>query len=171
MVAKTPPMGWNSWDCYGVSVTEDIVSANADGWTKFTEDEQRTMLTLWNIMRSPLMIGGDMVKNDDFTLKLLTNPDVLEMNDQSRFAHPLFRKEIDGNEIILWRAVRRDGGNYLAIINAGESEADLTLSLKECELETPVVSTRELWTLEQNDNVSEVRAKIPSHGVRAYFVD
>ena len=28
--AKTPPMGWNSWDCFGVSVTEDEVKANAD---------------------------------------------------------------------------------------------------------------------------------------------
>ena len=34
MIAKTPPMGWNSWDCYGAAVTEDIVRANADYMAK-----------------------------------------------------------------------------------------------------------------------------------------
>ena len=34
MIAKTPPMGWNSWDCYGAAVTEDIVKANADYMAK-----------------------------------------------------------------------------------------------------------------------------------------
>jgi len=34
MLAKTPPMGWNSWDCYGASVTEEIVKQNADYMAK-----------------------------------------------------------------------------------------------------------------------------------------
>lgn len=49
-----------------------------DGWTKFTKDEQITMMSLWCIMRSPLMIGGEMTKFDDFTMSLLTNADLID---------------------------------------------------------------------------------------------
>ena len=49
----------------------------AGGWTNFTQAEQRTMMTLWCMLRSPLMIGGDLPKNDTFTLNLLTNAPLL----------------------------------------------------------------------------------------------
>ena len=52
---------------------------NPDNWTGFTEAEQRTMMTLWCMMRSPLMIGGELTKNDTFTLDLLTRQEVLEI--------------------------------------------------------------------------------------------
>jgi len=48
-----------------------------DRRTRLTKDEQRTMLTLWCIFRSPLMMGGELTDNDTFTLELLTNPEVL----------------------------------------------------------------------------------------------
>ena len=54
-----------------------------DEWTRFTPAEQRTMMTLWPMMRSPLMIGAEMTKNDDFTLSLLTNGDVLAIGKES----------------------------------------------------------------------------------------
>ncbi|MCH5193913.1 MAG: glycoside hydrolase family 27 protein [Oscillospiraceae bacterium] len=142
-----------------------------EGWTKFTHDEQYTMLTLWCMMRSPLMIGGDMVYNDDFTLKLLTNPAVLEMLSQSRSAHQLYRRTIDGIERIVWTAFRRDGGRYLAIFNTSEKTGSITVTLDECELDVPVVSLRDLWSGKSIDNVSEIKAVVPPHGVKAYFVD
>ncbi|MCH5347851.1 MAG: glycoside hydrolase family 27 protein [Oscillospiraceae bacterium] len=142
-----------------------------DGWTKFTQDEQYTMLTLWCIMRSPLMIGGDMVYNDDFTLKLLTNPSVLEMLSQSRNAHQLYRREADGVERIVWTAFRRDGGRYAAIFNTSEKSGSITVTLDECEIDVPVVSLRDLWTGETFDNVSEIKATVPPHSVKVYFVD
>ena len=45
-------------------------------WTRFTQDEQRTLMTLWCMMRSPLMMGGELTKCDPFTLSLLTNENV-----------------------------------------------------------------------------------------------
>ena len=50
-----------------------------DDWTKLTHAEQRTMMGLWCIMRSPLMVGAELTKNDDFTLNLLTNSALLEI--------------------------------------------------------------------------------------------
>ena len=65
------------------------------GWTRFTEAEQRTMLTLWCMMRSPLMIGAEMQKNDAFTLSLLTNASILEILKESWCAHPLRTTETE----------------------------------------------------------------------------
>lgn len=45
--------------------------------TNFTKEEQRTMMTLWCIFRSPLMLGTEMTRLDEWTLSLLTNADVL----------------------------------------------------------------------------------------------
>jgi alpha-galactosidase len=54
--------------------------AGGERSTRFTKEEQRTLLTLWSISRSPLIVSNDLTQNDDFTLKLLTNREILEVN-------------------------------------------------------------------------------------------
>lgn len=51
-----------------------------DRRSRFTADEQQTLMSLWAIARSPLMFGGDLPSNDDATLKLITNDEVLAVN-------------------------------------------------------------------------------------------
>ena len=63
---------------------------NKDAWTKFTEDEQITMMSLWCIFRSPLMIGGEMTKFDKFTMDLLTNEGILKMHRNARHSHQVW---------------------------------------------------------------------------------
>lgn len=140
-----------------------------EGWTKFTEDEQYTMLSLWCIMRSPLMIGGDMRYNDEFTLKLLTNSDVLEMLSQSRSAHQLYRRTENGAERIVWSAFRRDGGRYIAVFNTSEKAAEITVAFDECELDSKTVTLRELWTGEVTETAAGIKALINPHGVKVYL--
>jgi alpha-galactosidase len=83
--------------------------------TRFTQDEQRTVMTLWSIARSPLMHGGDMTRMDDFTLSLLTNDEVLAVNQNSVNNRPLF----DHNDLIAWIAdVPGSSDKYLALFNA-----------------------------------------------------
>ncbi len=83
--------------------------------TRFTPDEQRTLMTLWSIARSPLMHGGDMTKTDDFTLSLLTNDEVLAVNQHSTNNRPLFERD----ELIAWTAdVPNSSDKYLAVFNA-----------------------------------------------------
>jgi alpha-galactosidase len=83
--------------------------------THFTRDEQTTVMTLWSIARSPLMHGGDMTKTDDFTLALLTNDDVLAVNQRSTHNRPLF----DRDGLIAWTADVPDSADkYLAVFNA-----------------------------------------------------
>jgi alpha-galactosidase len=56
--------------------------------TKFTPDEQQTLMTLWSIARSPLIMGGDLRHLDAATLALLTNPEVMAVNQRSRANRP-----------------------------------------------------------------------------------
>jgi len=82
--------------------------------SRFTPDEQRTVMTLWAIARSPLMHGGDMTQMDDFTLSLLTQPEVIALDQDSRDNRPLF----DDDGLIAWAATGASGDTYLALFNA-----------------------------------------------------
>ena len=102
--------------------------------TRFTRDEQYTLMTLWSIARSPLMHGGDMTKTDDFTLSLLTNKEVLAVNQDSVNNRPLF----DHDELIAWMAdVPGSPDKYLAVFNARDR---VRLSPEHARYVSPVVT-------------------------------
>jgi hypothetical protein len=82
--------------------------------TRFTRDEQTAMMTLWCVARSPLMHGGDLSKTDDFTLSLLTNEEVISVNQRSAGNRPV--AERDG--MVAWTAeVPGSPDRYLALFN------------------------------------------------------
>ncbi len=68
--------------------------------TKFTPDEQQTVMTLWSIFRSPLIFGGDLPSNDAATTALMTNEEVLEVNQHSHGGHQV----LDRGNIRAWVA-------------------------------------------------------------------
>ena len=137
--------------------------------TKFTENEQITMMTLWSIFRSPLMIGGEMTGFDEFTMGLITNTEILAMHRNARNAHQVWRREIGGNEYILWTASSAESGRYLAVFNAGEKDAEIEISLAEAEIYDKVAA-KELWSGEEVSDIDTIRAEISSHGARAYLI-
>ncbi len=86
--------------------------------TRFTKDEQFTCMSLWCIARSPLILGADMTKLDDFTLNLLTNPEVLSVNQKSANNRQLSNK----NDLIVWAAdVPGSKDRYVALFNAQDN--------------------------------------------------
>jgi alpha-galactosidase len=102
--------------------------------TRLTPDEQHTVMTLWSIARSPLMHGGDMTKTDSFTLSLLTNADVIAVNQNSTNNRPLF----DHDELIAWTAdVPGSSDKYLAVFNARDR---IRLSAEHARYVSPLVT-------------------------------
>ncbi|MCL2364003.1 MAG: alpha-galactosidase [Defluviitaleaceae bacterium] len=84
--------------------------------TRFTRDEQRTMMVLWTIFRSPMFFGGELRDNDDWTLALLTDPLLVEMHREIRKSWP----EGSGNkDVVIWRA-EGVSADYVARFNIGE---------------------------------------------------
>lgn len=136
--------------------------------TQFTKDEQVTMLTLWSIFRSPLIIGGEMTKFDDFTMSLLTNEGILKMHRNARHSHQVWRRKMNGSEIVLWTAADADGGQYAALFNIGENAADISVPLTELEIYEAKDIT-ELWSNEafHADNIS---ADLAPHSAKAYYL-
>jgi alpha-galactosidase len=87
-------------------------------WSGFTRDEQYTLMTLFSIFRSPLMFGGDLPGNDEFTLKIISNKDVLDVNQHSANGKQLFRE----NDLIAWTADDPESRDkFLALFNASDS--------------------------------------------------
>lgn len=109
---------WNAFRTPGAWPDADMLPLGAlvlgQRTTRFTPDEQRTLMTLWSIARSPLMHGGDMTKTDEATLALLTNDEVLAVNQRSANNRPLFNRD----ELIAWTAdVPNSSDKYLAVFN------------------------------------------------------
>ncbi len=147
--------GAGHWpDCDMLPIGAILQDYGPDGWTKFTEDEQITMMTLWTIMRAPLIIGGEMTKFDDFTMSLLTNEALIEALNNTHSAHPLFRRKKDDAEEIAWFSTHTDGKRfYCALFNAGERETEITAQL-------PIsdeLSAVEIW---ENGDMGTVRGSV-----------
>ncbi|MBN1845204.1 MAG: NPCBM/NEW2 domain-containing protein [Sedimentisphaerales bacterium] len=115
---------WTPWRGDGHFPDADMLplgrirARQADGWTRFTPTEQVTMMSLWAIARSPLMMGGHLPANDEFTLSLLTNEEVLAVNRHSRENRQWFRRD----DLIAWTASdRRSADRYVALFNAQDA--------------------------------------------------
>ena len=158
------PGHWPDADMLPVGALRQCYDPN--GWTNFTQAEQRTMMTLWCMMRSPLMMGGELTKNDDFTLKLLTNRDVLAIEKTSACAHPLWTTEDES----VWIAPRRDGaGLYVALFNL--SEETRTVRVTGEMLEGTYSAARELWTGEKQQMTDGVTATLGKHDAAVFWVE
>ena len=143
---------------------------NPDIRTKFTQDEHYTMMTLWSIFRSPLMIGSEMTKMDEFTMSVLTNTGILEMHKCARNAHEVWRRKSEDGESILWTANHAEkSGRYAALFNAGESDAEIGFALSELEL-TGAETVTDLWTGESFPAEEVLRFNIPKHGAVALWI-
>ena len=88
-----------------------------DRTSRFTHDEARTVMSLWSVAQSPLMFGGDLPTSDEFTQGLLTNDEVLAVDQAGAHGYPFWQS----GEQVAWVADGADGKEkYLGVFNAGE---------------------------------------------------
>jgi hypothetical protein len=110
--------------------------------SNFTDVEKYTLMTLWSIGRSPMMYGGELMMMRPVELRLLSNEEVLEVNQNSTNNHQLFRR---GNHVAWIADVPGSGDKYLALFNLGEDpETPIMVSLEELDLNGKV-NVRDLW--------------------------
>ena len=120
--------------------------------TRLTKDEQYTLMTLFTIFRSPLMFGGDLPSNDDFTLSLLTNKEVLRMHSESIDVTQLFQDE---NKVAITSRNPKTNEVYLALFNISDEEApiEISVNLKDLGLNGDL-KVMNMWTGEDMGVVS-----------------
>ena len=136
--------------------------------TKFTPEEQRTVMTLWSIARSPLIMGGDLRHLDDATRALLTNREVLAVNQASRDNRPLFL--MDGAPI--WTA-RPETSNALYVALFNTTDKPLTVGVPLASLGvTKATNVRDLWALRDTGPASlRLARELPPHGAALLRLD
>ena len=124
----------------------------ADRMTGFTQTEQYTLMNLWAMFRSPLMFGGDLPSNDEFTLSLLTNDEVLAVNQHSSNNKQL--KEENG--LIVWTAnVPETEDKYVAFFNSNDAGiSDISVTLAELGV-SGNYSVKDLWSKEDKGSVTD----------------
>jgi alpha-galactosidase len=159
-----PIVGDGSWpDCdmlpLGHIGLRSVDGGGSDRLTRFTKDEQLTMMTLWSVFRSPLMFGGELRDNDEWTLSLLTNEEVLAVHRDGRGAKPLYR---DGERSV-WTSTGPSGELFAALFNLGDAEAEVTATWEQLGLQSPK-QARDLWNRRGLGTVSGLGFLLPPHG-------
>ncbi len=126
--------------------------------TNFSNDEVRTMLTLWSIFRSPLILGCEMTLLDDETLSMITNDEIIAMNQSAHDSVQLCRTD----KFAAWMSKSDDGAYYAAMFNLADGDQVRTITLPIDAANTYTV--RDLWTKsEQVTNTPVLTQTIPPH--------
>ncbi len=135
--------------------------------TKLTPDEQYAHITMWCMMSAPLLIGCDLTKLDDFTLNLLTNDEVLAL-DQDALGKQAVRIA-DLGEVRVYRKPLEDGSSALCFLNMGEEEATVTLDKLGDYGLGGKQQVRDLWRQQDLKGVeNSLSATVRPHGVMLY---
>jgi len=134
-------------------------------YSRLTDDEKYALITLWSIFRSPLMIGGNLTELDQLTLKLLTNREVLSVNQNS-----INNRGISFNDSLsIWTADDKiNRMKYIAVINISNTARNFVLPIEKVENNEKYKVT-DLWSNNEIDKIdSKYRITIPPHGAGLY---
>jgi hypothetical protein len=161
-VPHVKPGNWPDADMLPLGTLGPVPGWGSPRKTRLTEDEQKTLMTLWAIARSPLFVGANLTELDDWTAALLTNKDIVALDQMTLSSQQVSR---DG-DLITWTADLKDGSHALAFFNIG----DAPTAVKE---EKPWVTTilaykvRDVWGQKDVDTVQAgyLGVQIPPHGV------
>jgi hypothetical protein len=115
--------------------------------TRLSKDEQYMLMTLFTIFKSPLMFGGDLPSNDEFTLSLLTNKAVLKMHRESSGVRQLFNS---GGKVAITSKNEKTGEGYLALFNISDEVVpkEMILNLNDLNIAGECLVT-DLWSGEE----------------------
>lgn len=140
--------------------------------SRLTPNEQQTMLTLWAMGRSPLMVGADLPHTDEATLARLANPTLGAVLASTTSNAELLREPADGGELIVWGCDQQAGNRrYVAVFWTGNDPYQVSLpfdSLVGLDERGPRWRVRDLWAAnpESWDAEHQLVVTIPPHGVR-----
>ncbi|MGC2660206.1 MAG: glycoside hydrolase family 27 protein [Bryobacteraceae bacterium] len=131
--------------------------------SRLTHDEQFTLMTLWSIIRSPLIIGANLTRNDDWTTNLLTNREVLDVNQHSTSNRPI----IISNKLVVWSAMAAAAhGHYIAAFNRGDQPLDVQLNWNEFGLAGAAYNVRDLWQHKDLGAAKLLKVTLQPHACR-----
>lgn len=135
----------------------------ADTDSRLTKAEQRALMTLWCVSKSPLMFGGNLPETNPFTLSLITNPEVLAVNQRS-----VDNEQLTGGLRPMWMADMQDAKlKILAVFN--RSDTPSTVRVRLSDLGIRICNARDLWQRKDLGAFQEtLPCTVPAHGALLY---
>ncbi|MEN0022582.1 MAG: X2-like carbohydrate binding domain-containing protein [Microbacterium sp.] len=148
------PAGWNDLDSLNVG------NGKMDGLTK---DERRMAATLWATAAAPFYLGNDLTNLDQYGLELVTNPEVIAVNQEGVPARPVST----ATKHQVWYSLAPDGTYTVALYNLGRADADITVDFADIGLDGSA-KVRDLWSRKNLGTAdgSFTAESVPIHGVR-----
>ncbi len=140
------------------------------GWgearfTRLSHDEQRTLMSLWCIFPSPLMVGGDLTRADDWTTSLLTNSEVLNIDQHSTGNHPV----ISTDQTVAWVATSNVPNQYyLAVFNLQDAKRRVKCAWGDLGLRGTKYAVRDVWERKDIGSAEDFHATLGPHGSVLY---
>jgi alpha-galactosidase len=152
------PGNWPDADMLPIGELRPVPGDGKPRTTRLTPTEQQTMMTLWSMARSPLILGANLTLLDPATLKLLTNPDVIAVDQTATRSGQVLHS---GN-VIAWTADLPPDfpGGYtsaLALFNLGESQSVIASSFEAYNIDAGIYRVRDAWTGKNMTKVKSVQ--------------
>jgi hypothetical protein len=135
--------------------------------TKLTADEQQTLMTLWSMFRSPLIFGGDLPSNDPATMGLITNDEVLAVDQHSSGN----RQVLEEGNLRAWIAdVPNSKDRYIAVFNLGDEVANIDLPWSKVGINASILQVRDLWTKTSLGEKDRLLVTLRPHAAALYRI-
>jgi len=155
--AYSGPNAWND---------PDMLEVGNGG---MTTEEYRAHMSLWSILNAPLIAGNDLRSMDDTTRTLLTDRDVIAVNQD--WAGTQGHKIADSGDLEVWAKPMSNGGAAVVLLNRGVAGAQVGTTAAALGLpRRPSYAMRDLWANTTVVTRSQVRASVPPHGARMFVV-
>jgi alpha-galactosidase len=138
------------------SLLKDEPGNIIDEYSRLTPDEMYTVMTLWIISKSQLMLGGYFPEYDELTNKLITNKKAIKVNQLSKSSKEVYNRD----NIVVWKAFGVDSQEttFLAVFNLSDKNREIKIKLEELGYGNDLFRAQDIW---QNKNL----------GILLYAVD
>ena len=173
---------WNKYNKPGSWPDEDMLPIGYlgphPGWqeareSRLTHDEEQTEFTLWAISRSPLILGGNLTKLDDFTRSLITNKELLDINQDALKSYPIDHLPAGFEHVRVWEAPilgKDTAPRYIAFFNLDDKPVQLHFSWTQFGIDSKNFQARNIFKDTSPKAEDNVELTLPAHGSTVYDV-
>jgi alpha-galactosidase len=155
------PGGWNDPDYLLIGYLSNWKGQTVP--TPLTPNEQYTQISLWSLVAAPLILSGDITRLDEFTLSLLTNDEIIEV-DQDLLGKPGYRVSKSGDNEV-WIRILEDGSRAVGLFNRGDKASEVTALWSDLGI-SGEQKLRDLWRQQDLGRYNKsYTASVPRHGV------
>jgi alpha-galactosidase len=156
------PGSWNDPDYLQIGYVGDAHTGGEPKPCPLTPNEQYSFMSLWCLMAAPLFYSGDVPKLDEFSLNILCNPEVIEI-DQDPLGQCARTIALDDGAVLFVKDME-DGSKAVGLCNRGEKEMEITAQWSDLGLEG-VQCVRDLWRQKDLGQFDDsFTAKVGRHG-------